>query len=378
MKFRNYISRALTNLSGWTSNRKIIVIESDDWGSIRMPSKTVYEKCLTAGYRVDANPYERYDSLESEEDLEILFEVLRSYKNNKGNHPIITANCVVANPDFEKIRSSFFSNYYFETVIETFKKYPKHHNCFELWNVGNNEGLFHPQFHGREHLNVSLFMDALQTKDADVLFGFDNYMPGCISKDPKRKGNYYVEATYYKSEIDKEEKINFFVEGLQIFEKLLGYQSKSIIPPNYTWCRDWDKAVLENGVQYFQGIRKMREPNVLGKNVYYNYFLGKKNIYGQLYLIRNCSFEPSLTNSKDVVSDCLREIEIAFALNKPAIISSHRVNYIGSIDLENRNTTIANLNDLLSKILKKWPDVEFMTSDALGDLIFNDISKVQN
>ena len=63
------IKKIITNIQGWKTNRKIIVIESDDWGSIRMPSKEVYNKSINNGYKVDLNPYERYDSLASEEDL---------------------------------------------------------------------------------------------------------------------------------------------------------------------------------------------------------------------------------------------------------------------------------------------------------------------
>ena len=100
--FRN-IKKGLSLIPGWRTNFKIIVIESDDWGSIRMPSREVYKKCLNAGYRVDKNPYERYDSLLSQKDLELLFDLLIQFRDRNGNHPIITANCVVANPDFEKI-----------------------------------------------------------------------------------------------------------------------------------------------------------------------------------------------------------------------------------------------------------------------------------
>jgi hypothetical protein len=40
------IVRNLANLPGWCTNRKIVVIESDDWGSIRMPSLTIFENLL--------------------------------------------------------------------------------------------------------------------------------------------------------------------------------------------------------------------------------------------------------------------------------------------------------------------------------------------
>ena len=59
-------------------------------------------------------------------------------------------------------------------------------------------------------------------------------------------------------------------------------------------------------------------------------------------------------------------------MNKPAIISSHRINYIGSLVEENRAYNLSRLNNLLKIILEKWPDIEFMTSDQLGDLIISE------
>src|SRR5690606_1901624 len=93
---------------GWTTDRKIIVIESDDWGSIRMPSRDVYERLLKKGIRVDKSVYNKYDTIASVDDFEHLFEVLSQFKDINNNNPIITANTIVANPDFYEIRKSNF------------------------------------------------------------------------------------------------------------------------------------------------------------------------------------------------------------------------------------------------------------------------------
>src|SRR5690554_2833250 len=86
---------------GWTTDRKIIVIESDDWGSIRMPSREAYEKLLSYGIRVDKCGFCKNDSLATEEDLNLLFNLLLSHKDSNNNPLVITANTLVANPDFE-------------------------------------------------------------------------------------------------------------------------------------------------------------------------------------------------------------------------------------------------------------------------------------
>jgi len=371
-ELKHQLGKHLVNIPGWRTNRKIVVIESDDWGSIRMPSREVYEKCLRDGYPVDKNAYERYDSLASEEDLSLLFDLLKSFKDKNGNHPVITANCVVANPDFKKIRESNFETYHYELITETFKRYPKHNKNFALWKQGLDEKIFFPQFHAREHLNVSMFMNALQKGDKDVLWGFENEMPGSIRKSNQRSGNYFVEATHYHTEEEKTNKLEIYLEGLAIFEKLFGYKSQSVIPANYTWSKDYNQALAEKGVKYIQGIRKMREPVPGKKSIYTNRWPGKVNQFSQIDLVRNVTFEPSLSNSPDLTGSCLKEIDIAFRMRKPAVISSHRINYVGYIDEKNRDKNLQLLKHILENVIKRWPDIEFMTTVELGKIIEND------
>ncbi len=93
-----------------------------------------------------------------------------------------------------------------------------------------------------------------------------------------------------------------------------------------------------------------------------------KNKYGVTYMSRNAGFEPS-ASSMDWVDKCLADIAMAFRMRKPATISTHRVNYIGFLEPTNRERSLWLLKELLGNILKKWPDVEFMTSVELGKLI---------
>lgn len=374
MTLKQKLARSLLNIPGWRTPRKILVIESDDWGSIRMPSRKVYEKCLKNGYPVDKNPYERYDSLASQEDLEHLFELLWKFKDKNGNPAVFTANCVVANPDFEKIEEDKFGTYHFELITETFKKYERHNNNFEIWKEGIKNCIFHPQFHAREHLNVSKFMNALQEGDKDVLFGFRNGMPGNLRKDEHSPGNLFVEATRYSSPADKKDKLDIYLSGLKIFKNLFTYSSESIIPPNYTWSPDYNAEVAKAGVKYIQGQRKFKVPDMSFGPVYKNNrFIGKPEGHGILSLVRNVMFEPSYKPETDGVDRALKEMEIAFRFRKPAIITSHRLNYVGFIDVNNRDRNLRNLELLLSSAVKKWPDIEFMSSDTLGEIISKDV-----
>lgn len=365
MNLRQKITHNLLNIPGWRTKRHIVVIESDDWGAIRMPSREVYEKLLSEGYRVDLNKYERNDSLATEKDLTELFNVLNKYTDINGNHPVITANCAVANPDFEKIEDSNFQQYFYEPFTETLKKYKGCENSFYLWKQGISEGLFKPQFHTREHLNVTLWMHYLQN-DEDTKHVFKYGIMGLFPKGENVENNFQVALAESDHLIQPHSEI--ITEGLDLFEKIFNYKSETFIAPCYTWHPDIEKTLYENGVVGLQGMIYQHVPN----NGTIRHWMGNRNKYGQIYTIRNAFFEPTLSNNIDNVADCISRIEYAFRWNKPVIISSHRLNYIGAINEKNREKSLILLDKLLSQIERRWPNVEFMSSDELVNIIKND------
>ena len=56
---------------GIHTSRQILVIESDDWGGIRMPSQNTYNKLIKEGDISDKNPFLKFDCLEREEDFHL-------------------------------------------------------------------------------------------------------------------------------------------------------------------------------------------------------------------------------------------------------------------------------------------------------------------
>ena len=363
----------VSNIPGWRTKRHIVVIESDDWGSIRMSSKEAFDRMLKAGMPVDRSHYNLYDSLECNDDLEQMYETLSKFKDSTGRHPVITGVNVVANPDFEKIKTNNFSEYIYEPYTETCKRYSNHDRVYDLWKEGIEKRLMVPMFHGREHLNAQFWMRALRDKNKSTLVGFENEvtgMPGIKGeKLPDFQAAFQIDTIndlVYQKEVLK--------TGLDLFEELYGYRSRYFVPTNGPFNNTLEKDLNEHGVKYINTGKKQKEPLGNGQYKINTRFIGDKNQYGQIYITRNCFFEPSSSGfekpaNTDWINNCLKEIEIAFRWRKPAVISSHRVNYIGYLHPENRERSLKQLSELLSKMLKKWPDIEFMTSAELGDLI---------
>jgi len=338
-----------------------------------MPSSETYQQLKSQRLIVDSCPYARFDSLASEEDLNLLFNVLSDYKDMKGRHPVITANTVMTNPDFEKIRDSGFSEYHYELFTETLKKYPSHHNSFDLWKQGMDDGLFFPQFHGREHVNIQAWMKALKNIHSKYRAAFNDNVTWL---GPKQNENDHisVRASYDTDNVsDFEQQKKVLAEGLSLFRMVFGYDSESFIANNFIYHPELNTTLYEHGVRYIQGMKYQALP-YLGKDKreMIRHYQGEFAEPGLYHLIRNCVFEPAQhTETHDNVGYCLKGIKNAFFWRKPAIITTHRLNFIGYIDSKQRDKNLNQLRELIQVILNKWPDAEFMTSTELGKLIRN-------
>ncbi|MGV3697912.1 hypothetical protein [Flavobacterium sp.] len=360
---KSFAAAADINRKGKNVKQKLIIIESDDWGAIRTPSKEALGFFEKKGFDI-ANSIYKNDALASQDDLEKLFEVLQSYKGADGKPAVITANSIMANPDFEKIKAHDFQNYFWEPFTETFKRYPKHQNNFQLWKHGMDEKVFRPQLHGREHLNIKRWMKALQSKHEAILTSFDQ------QTTYSGKGDYsFMEAYDWDVPEEVKEHETIIEEALKIFEEHFGFRSKSFIAPCYNWDTKLESFLSHHGIDWIQSLRSQLQPT----GVFDNYlsirhsFAQPQN--GLRYNVRNCFFEPSMLPQKDWVNACLAQIQAAFLFSKPAVICSHRINFVGFINPKNGDRGLNDLNQLLKAITRKWPDAKFITTDELSNYI---------
>jgi hypothetical protein len=354
-----------------------VVFESDDWGSIRMPTKDIYHKLLSLGLGLnddDGERYSKYDSLESTRDMESLFQILDLHKDCEGAPAVFTAVAVVANPDFDKIKENGFQKYFYEPFPVTSQRYKGLGNTLKLYLEGFESNIFIPQFHGREHLNVPVWLKALQSNNIETHLAFNERMWSFVPKESIWKDLEY-EAAFQPAEIE-ELKVHeeIIITGLNLFEKLFHYRAEYFVPPNGHINNMLNSVCFENGIKFRSTAKIQNEPIGRGNIRRKIHWLGQKDKNGITYLTRNCFFEPS-SRGKDWVDSCLKDVKISFQWNKPAIISTHRVNYVGVHDVSNRDYGLRELNKLLFAILKNWPDVEFISSNQLGNIINGQFNK---
>ena len=360
---KSFAAAADINRKGKNVKEKLIIIESDDWGAIRTPSRETLAYFEQKGFDI-ANSIYKNDALASQDDLEQLFDVLQKYKGSDGNPAVITANAIMANPDFEKIKANDFQQYFYEDFTETLKRYSKHRNNFELWEQGRNNKVFHPQFHGREHLNIKRWMKALQSKNEAVMASFDQQTTYSGKADYS-----FMEAYDWDVPEDVNEHKTIIADGLRIFEEKFGFKPKSFIAPCYNWDTKLEPFLAENGIEWIQSLRSQLQPSgIFGQYQPIRHSFGHQQ-NGLRYNTRNCFFEPSMLPQKDWVNSCLAQIQAAFLFSKPAVLCSHRINFIGFIDPKNGERGLRDLDLLLKAIVKKWPDAKFITTDELSDYI---------
>ncbi len=349
-----------TNKKGSRIKKKLLIIESDDWGAIRTPSAEAALAFEKNGLEI-ANSIYRVDALASEIDLNSLFELLSKHKDAEGNPAIITANAIMANPDFDKIKATNFQEYHYEVFSETFKRYPNHANNLDLWKQGIAEKVFYPQFHGREHLNIKRWLKVLQDGNEAARFCFD------WGTTYSGREDYSFMEAYDWDHPDDVSAHQFIIEdGMRIFEATFGFKSESFIAPCYNWDPKLEDELSKLGIKCIQGVKNQYVPTgIFGNYLPVRHHFGEKNANGITYNIRNCSFEPAMNRHRDWVNICMTQINAAFLSGKPAVITSHRINYIGFIEPENRDIGLKSLDSLLRQVTRKWPDIRFISTNQL-------------
>lgn len=334
-----------------------------------MPSREIYEKMIETGLPLDNGRYTKYDTIADKEDLELLFDVLLSVKDKNGKPAIMTPVCSVANPDFEKIKESGYKEYFYEPFTKTLQRYNRHSQSFATWQKGVKEGIFIPEFHGREHIAAQLWLKKLQESDENLLKAFEyGFVALDVNGIPKMARQFRPEF-FFDNPAQIEFLLNSITTGINLFKEIFGFKPYVFVPSNSIFHPVFEKAVIENNVKYLYAFHYMPVPSRNREVKKKYYFNGQKSDEGLTYYSRNCVFEPTDSNYQGI-NYTINQIYAAFKWKKPAIISSHRVNFVGGIDKKNREKGLKELQKLLNLIVTKYPDVEFMSSREMFKTLY--------
>ena len=358
----------LKNLRGWRTPRKLVAFAVDDYANVRVDSREALERLSGAGLDL-SSPFDRLDTVETRQDLEALFEVLDSVRDGRERPVIFTAYAMAANPDFGRMLENG-AKYRYETVSDTFSRLSSeqaaaYDGAWSLWQEGMAKGLIQPQFHGREHLNIDLLEHKLREKSPDVMANLGNKSLAGITDDPALPGVGFTHAFGLndRSQLDRHREI--LRDGLELFEKVWGFRSITFTPPAQKLHPSLFAVAEEGGVASIdKPLRCMRAMGD-GTERRESNRSGRQRAQDHVTVVRNVVFEPGKNMGFDPVERALDQVAAAFRWRKPAIVSSHRVNFCGHIDESNRKRALGQLGVLLGRITQRWPDVEFVSVDQL-------------
>jgi hypothetical protein len=375
---RSIVLSNLKNIIGWKTDKKIVVLSVDDYGNVRTDSRQALERMEQEGV-IPLSRFDLLDTLETTTDLEMLYDALTSVKDINGRHAVLSPFAMPCNINFEKMAENGYSEYIYELLPQTYSKLtdmqPKaYRGAWDLWREGLDKGLLVPQFHGREHFNLKVFEEKLKHKDHEVLTALKNRSYSCISSSGYKTISTMAAFHFYKFEENSKHQ-EVIEDGLNRFEEVFEYRSEHFNPPGGREHAVLHKTLKEHGVKYIDTAMIKNEHQGDGRYKKVFNYTGKKNQDGQIIIVRNVVFEPTDDRGVQWVDFTMKQIEAAFRWRRPAFISSHRVNFGGHIDPENRKVGISKLKELLAAIVKKWPEVEFMAANEVGDLINASIEK---
>ncbi|MBK8982172.1 MAG: hypothetical protein IPM38_07580 [Ignavibacteria bacterium] len=328
-------------------DQKIIVIESDDWGLERVLGNSSFDFLKN---KFGAEKFSRWtlDALETKEDLDMLFDLMESYKNKSLHAPVITANFITHNIDY-----SSESELKFIPVSEGFNRGSE--DVREIYKTGIEKRFIFPQLHGYSHYNLSELNKYFYTDEAKEFFA-----NGFLTGRSTIKGN----MKFLQGEMSQENKDVRIKESCDEFFRMFGFKPDTVIPPTYILDREASEKLKQCGITMLQSSNRLLNSD--GGRYTVPYFRKRK---GFVWSVRNARLDPH--EDYNFNSDqCIADIGKAFNNKLPAVIDFHRVNISGKYAPAYREKTLSELKKLFDNIYDQWPDVKFLNSSELNKIIW--------
>lgn len=350
-------------------NEPVIVFQSDDWGFNRLGTAEGVREYQKLGVGTLEGNMALKDALETEEDIQLLVQVLteQGVRGVGDNAAVFTCNAVMGNANLEEIIHGEGKDFVAESVEESHRKLYGNAEGYNALKKSVSEGILDVQFHAWVHLQYKRWLLAFNEGDASVVAGAKLGICGVNSPWAKRnmgRSNFLAALDWQSDESGYGDMVHYWENAFDRFESVWGKHANSFIAPAYIWNADIENRLLNKGMQVVQGLPYQLQPTKRGvfKKKYRPasaWFRAKASRH-TLYSLRNCYFEPGEDYSRDYVGECLRKIGRLMSWNVPIVINTHRFNYVGAIDADHRAHGLKELSRLIAGIRKQWPQAKFI------------------
>ncbi len=341
-----WVKKAQAN-PGLRFDRPLMLFQSDDWGRVGVRDREGTEELRAAGVNLGEKPYDFY-SLETAEDLQALREVLRKHRDSVGRNPSIVMNFILANVDFQASLGAGDGHIALKPLTEGLPGSWHRPQLFEAYRQGIDERLFFPALHGLTHFSDSAFSRELKAdgQRAQLLRTlWQAQTPYIHWRMPWIGYEYWdPEATTRSQFLSLDDQGTAIGRAAEVFRAFFAVDAFSACAPGYRANSDTRQAWFEEGIRVAQnGSGGQQAP-----------YLDERGI---LLTFRNVEMEPA--TAKCEMADLMPQVERCFANGVPAVVSIHSINFHSTIK-DFRSPTLALLDEFLTAVEKKWPDVLYV------------------
>jgi hypothetical protein len=310
----------------------VLILETDDWG---------------------------YGPLVQAERLDRIANLLSSFHDPFGRHPVATLGVVLAGPDTERIRAEAFRTYHRVTLAD-----PRLAIVREAMLRGATRGVFALQLHALEHFWPACLMQRASS-DAQIRRWLTGATFPATEELPPPLQSRWIDTTELPSKpLPIDDVVLAAAEEIRTFTAVFGAKPEVVVPPTFVWNDTVEAAWAHAGVHIVvtPGVRnESRDATgrvVAGERSYFNAARGPQ---GVSYMVRDCYLEPSLGVTHERTLAALRANSRA---GRPTLVEMHRVNFLDNE--RNAQHALDEVKRLLEMASAEFPTLCFMSTAELA------------
>lgn len=349
--------------TGFCFSRPVVLFQSDDWGRVGVRDLEGFEQLCSAGVVLGERPYDFY-TLETAADLVALCETLKRHRDSAGRHPCVEMNFIVANLDFSKMNVGGWRQIRVLPLSDGLPEGWVRSGLMEAYREGIADRVFCPALHGTTHFCRPAVQRALtsgseRSKLLHILWQAGTpyihwRMPwiGYEYWDPDQP----EDQRFLPAEPQRE----FIGQAVGSFAKTFSSLPRSACAPGYRANYETHSLWAQHGIRVAQnGPGGFMPPHF--------------DRYDVLHLSRTVEFEPA-TDSCFSLEACIRQVESCVERRIPIVVSMHSINFHSTIR-DFRTRTLEFLEEFLTRIESKYPDLIYLQDAELCELIQNGANK---
>ncbi len=303
---------------------KAVVLESDDWGLCAWVPDDRAHRALAhlPAFRSPAGLRYGRSTLETAGDVRSLAALLLEWRGRDGYPPVWQANTIVANPDYAAMKPPGFE--FAELPLVELPAFPARWERPGLWDAvreAEAAGAWWAELHGLHHLPETAWLEALRRGADDARRAFEQASPIAAA----------VEASgEYDAREPRELRARRVRRALVVFRAVFGRAPTSFCPPDYRFDDWFAEEAAGLGLTTWQGVaeRPSRLPAAIRRRLAGFRFPRREG--GRFLLPARIAFEPGgepAAPGPRGLEAALRAARAAWRDGRPAIVSSHRMNY---------------------------------------------------